>query len=118
MSKFITVDGREFEFSARGVTNKDAILLETITGKRYADLVDDLEQGGPVGRAAFLWYAMRKNGCHVKYEDLEFPMGATRFIVDEPDPTEASHGTPTEDSLPSNESMTSDDSIGPPSPPR
>lgn len=91
------VDGREYEFSARAVTNKDATLLETVTGKRYAQLVDDLEQGGPTGRTAFLWYAMRKNNCHVKYEDLEFPMGSTRFVVDEPDPIEASPETPKTD---------------------
>ncbi len=110
-------DGREYEFSARGVTNKDAILLESITGKRYAALVDDLEQGGPVGRAAFLWYAMRKNNTHVKYEELEFPMGATRFVVDEPDPTEASPATQTDESCQSNESESSSDSSGPTSPP-
>lgn len=98
MSKFVMPDGREYEFSARAVTNKDAMLLETVTGKHYAQLVDDLEYGGPAGRTAFLWFAMRKNNHHVKYEELEFPMGETKFVLDEVDPTQASPVTPKDES--------------------
>ncbi|HEV2778543.1 MAG TPA: hypothetical protein VGX25_04010 [Actinophytocola sp.] len=115
MSKFVMADGREYEISIRQITNREAELLETVTGKRYPQLSVDLVQGGPTGKTAFLWLAMRKSGRHEPYEDLEFPMGDTVFHLEEVDPTQASPATPTDAST-SPESTGSPN--GPPSPPR
>lgn len=98
MSKFVMPDGRTYEFSVPEVTNKEAKLLEQVTGERYPDLSMDLVTGGPTGKTAFLWLAMRKHDHHVDYHELEFPMGEVKFHLEEVDPTQASPETPTEKS--------------------
>lgn len=94
------VDGREYEITIRQITNKEAILLEQVAGKPYAELWLELMNGNPTGKAAFLWLAMRKHGRHEEFDKLEFPMGETVFRLKEEDvdPTPASPETPTEQS--------------------
>lgn len=94
MSKFTMPDGREYPIMLRDVTNREALLLEEVTGKSYVLLAADMDRYGPTGKTAFLWLAMRKNGHHVEFEDLEFPMGGVIYTRDEPDPTPGSPETP------------------------
>lgn len=96
MAKFVAPDGREYPITLGEITNREAKLLQETTGMRYITLVADLERFGPDGMAAFWWLAMRKADHHVKFEDLEFPMGKLKFITeDEVDPTKGSSETPT-----------------------
>lgn len=94
MSKFITPDGREYHITLAEVTNRDAKLLQDITSVPYHRLVSDLALRNPDGMAAFYWLAMRKADRHVDYNELEFPMGKLKFVLDEPDPTQGSDETP------------------------
>lgn len=94
MSKFVMPDGREYPIGLKEITNREATLLQEVTGKKYFELVDDLDRAGPEGKAAFLWLAMRKADHHVNYAELEFPMSTTVLVVDEPDPTKGSAETP------------------------
>lgn len=116
MSKFIMPGGREYPIAMRDITNKEARMLQEVAGKGYLDLVADLEQQGPDGKTAFLWLAMRKNGHHVEFDTLEFPMGRMQFVYDEPDPTKGSDETPEPEQSSSLQSTTSSTSNGSPSP--
>lgn len=93
MSKFVMPDGREYPIALKAITNKEAGLLQEVTGKKYFDLVEDLDRAGPDGKAAFLWLAMRKADHHVNYGELDFPMATTMFYVDELDPTKGPAAT-------------------------
>lgn len=95
MSKFITPEGREYPIAVAEITNREAKLLQTVTGMTYFALVTDLEIGGPDGKTAFFWLAMRKADHHVDYDQIEFPMGKLKFDYDEPDPTKGPAETKT-----------------------
>lgn len=95
MSKFVMPDGREYPIALKAITNKEATLLQEVTGKKYWELVTDLDAAGPDGKAAFLWLAMRKADHHVDFASLDFPMATTVLVYDEPDPTKGPAETKT-----------------------
>lgn len=94
MSKFINPEGREYPITLAEVTNREAKLLQEVSGVPYHRLVSELALSGPDGMAAFYWLAMRKADHHVDFDTLEFPMGRLKFELDEPDPTKGSPETP------------------------
>src|SRR6476469_7083754 len=94
MSKFIDPNGREYPITLAEVTNREAKLLQEVTGVPYHRLVSELALHGPDGMAAVYWLAMRKCDHHVEFAALEFPMGRLHFVMEEPDPTKGSDATP------------------------
>ena len=99
MAKFILKGAGEFPFDPNKLLNTEAMLLEKVTGHRLGEIVEDFNaRTGPLGLTAFLWLAMRRNGHHVKFAELEFDFADIEYIRTDEDTAsaEAEQSGPTE----------------------
>ncbi|MDF2968360.1 MAG: hypothetical protein K0Q93_2138 [Nocardioidaceae bacterium] len=86
MATLTLKDVGEFPFDRTRLTNVEALLLEKVSGRRLADIVEDFnERKGPLGLTAFLWLAMRRAGHHVAYTEFEFNIADVVYDLSDED---------------------------------
>lgn len=100
MSRF-TYEGEEYDLVDPDTwTTLEAIRLETLSGRRVVELVQDLKDYGPMGLHGAVWISLRRAGLEVPWDELKLPWFETLLsvtgdpVTEPPDPSTASTEAP------------------------
>ena len=75
-------DSRAYEFKPRLLPNRDAELLEKLTGKSYQTFVQDATSGNALARRALVFMFEKRTHPTLKWDAFDFPYGAVEVEYD------------------------------------
>jgi len=75
-------DTRTYEFKPRLLPNKEAELLERLTGKDYQTFVQDASKGNALARRALVFMYEKRTHPTLKWDAFDFPYGAVEVEYD------------------------------------
>lgn len=75
-------DTRTYEFKPRLLPNRDAELLEKLTGKNYQSLVQAVTTGNALARRALVFVFEKRTHPTLKWDAFDFPYGAVEVEYD------------------------------------
>lgn len=104
----ITVKGKEHDFDAGTITNREAMDLERATGLTFGQWNDALKERSALAMTGMVWLVLRREEPALRFDAVEFTFSDLSVASEEDaavDPTEETEGGP---STSEDESKTAD----------
>lgn len=77
-----TYQGTDYEFVDSDTwTTREAMLVQTHTGKRPLEIVEDFAHAGAFGLHAMAWVTLRQAGVNVEWDQFDLPFAPTVFDI-------------------------------------
>jgi len=84
----LKIDGTSYDFDIEGMSNRDAIAVERVTGNTFGEWAERLKAGSMEAVTALVWIIRRQSDPGLKFNDVEFPI-ASLSMDEDPDPKAA-----------------------------
>lgn len=75
-------DTRTYEWKPSALPNRDAELLEKLTGKNYSSFVQDASRGNALARRALVFMFEKRTHPTLKWDAFDFPYGSVEVEYD------------------------------------